>query len=308
METRASYVMIGAFTLGVLVLAVVFVLWLGKSALDRDYDQYDIVFSEAVTGLSAGGAVQYNGIQVGEVRKLSLAPGDPSRVVAHVRVDGNTPVKQDTTARLTFTGLTGVALIQLAGGTTEAPMLEARPGQTWPTIAADDSALQKLMVSGEDIVTNVNELLLRVSNLLSAENLQNVDTTLSNIERLTGDIAARGGQLGEALDNLAAASDALKRTMASADTLLERDATQSLEEMRESLAAVRHLAESVDAALAANRGALDRFGNDGLTQVAPLLAEMRSALQRLEAVTAEVERDPVRFMLGRDGPRERDLR
>ena len=307
METRASYVMIGAFTLGVLVLAVVFVLWLGKSALDREYDQYDIVFGEAVTGLTVGGAVQYNGIQVGEVRKLALDPDDPGKVIAHVRVAAGTPIKTDTRARLTFTGLTGVAIIQLAGGTAAAPELVAGPEQVWPTIVADASALEKLMASGEDIVTNVNQLLLRVSNLLSESNLQRVETTLANIESLSGDVAAHGGELGRALDDLAAASEALRRTMNSADTLIERDASEALAEMRESLAAVRHLAESADAALAANRGALDRFGNEGLTQVAPLLAEMRTTLQRLEAVTAEIERDPVRFVLKRDGPRERAL-
>src|SRR5579859_895805 len=123
METRASYVLIGAFTLCVFVAAFVFVLWIGKVSLDREWSYYDVVFKEAVTGLSIGGAVQYNGIQVGEVRKLSLDPDDPREVIAHVRLNGDTPVKTDTHARLTLLGLTGVTVIQLSGGSPAAARL-----------------------------------------------------------------------------------------------------------------------------------------------------------------------------------------
>ena len=73
METRAHHVIIGAFAIGVFLLALGFVLWLSKSSIDREFAVYDIVFNEAVTGLSKGGLVQYNGIKVGEVTQLSLA-------------------------------------------------------------------------------------------------------------------------------------------------------------------------------------------------------------------------------------------
>ncbi|MGH8116608.1 MAG: MlaD family protein, partial [Rhodanobacteraceae bacterium] len=61
METRAHHVLIGAFTLVVVALVVLFALWLGKTSLNRQFHYYDIVFTEAVTGLSKGSAVQYNG-------------------------------------------------------------------------------------------------------------------------------------------------------------------------------------------------------------------------------------------------------
>jgi phospholipid/cholesterol/gamma-HCH transport system substrate-binding protein len=117
METRASYILIGSFALGIVILSVVSVLWLGSMSLDRVWDRYDVVFDEPVSGLGQRGAVQYNGIQVGEVRRLSLDPEDPRRVVARVRIEAGTPIKTDTRARLTYTGLTGVSVIQLSGGT-----------------------------------------------------------------------------------------------------------------------------------------------------------------------------------------------
>jgi phospholipid/cholesterol/gamma-HCH transport system substrate-binding protein len=115
METRAHHVLIGAFTIGVFLLALGFVLWMSKSGADRRYNEYEIVFTEAVTGLSVGGLVQYNGIKVGEVSALRLAPDDPRKVIARVRLDASAPVRQDTRAKLGLQGVTGLAFIQLSG-------------------------------------------------------------------------------------------------------------------------------------------------------------------------------------------------
>ncbi|MCM2356235.1 MAG: MlaD family protein, partial [Arenimonas sp.] len=108
METRANHVLIGAFTLAVCLFAVLFALWIAKYTTEKAYGEYDVVFQEAVTGLSTGSQVLYSGISVGAVRKLSLMKDDPRKVVARIRLSADTPVKTDTRAKLTMTGLTGV--------------------------------------------------------------------------------------------------------------------------------------------------------------------------------------------------------
>lgn len=55
-----------------------------------------MVFNEAVSGLSKGSSVQYSGIKVGDVVSLRLDPQDPRRVLARIRLAGDTPVKEDT--------------------------------------------------------------------------------------------------------------------------------------------------------------------------------------------------------------------
>ena len=72
METRANHVLIGAFTLAVFVCAVLFALWAAKYTTEKSFQEYDVVFQEAVTGLSVGSQVLYSGISVGAVRRLSL--------------------------------------------------------------------------------------------------------------------------------------------------------------------------------------------------------------------------------------------
>ena len=79
METRANYVLIGAFTILAAVCLLLFALWAAKFSSDRNWRQYEVVFTEPVTGLTEGGSVQYNGIGVGTVDKLSLAPDVEAR-------------------------------------------------------------------------------------------------------------------------------------------------------------------------------------------------------------------------------------
>ncbi|MHB8310635.1 MAG: MlaD family protein, partial [Metallibacterium sp.] len=184
METRAHHVLIGAFTLAVLLGALLFVLWLGKSSVDHAYAYYDVVFNESVTGLSNGGMVQYNGIKVGQVADLKLDPHDPRKVIARIQVAGDTPVKLDTGAKLGLLGLTGVAFIQLTGGSPDSPRLRGHDGHI-PVIVAQNSELSKLLNSGEDIATNVNEVLQRLQELLSAQNVQRLVSTLQHLDETT---------------------------------------------------------------------------------------------------------------------------
>src|SRR5690606_4981270 len=122
--------------------------------------------------LSVGSIVQYQGIQVGEVRRLDLDPKDPRVVRAHVRVTAGTPVKTDTLAKLSYTGLTGVAVIELFGGTPEAKLLVEVSEVAAPVIESEPSAFAKLMSEGSGAVMNAQEVLARVSRVLNDENLQ----------------------------------------------------------------------------------------------------------------------------------------
>lgn len=103
METRAHHVLIGLFTVIVVIAALAFGVWLAKARSAQEWNYYDVVFNEAVTGLSKGGGVQYNGIRLGDVNQLRLDPEDPRRVLARIRVSGDTPLRKDTHAKLALT-------------------------------------------------------------------------------------------------------------------------------------------------------------------------------------------------------------
>ena len=313
METRAHHILIGAFTLLALALGFGFVLWLSQGAGERANVLYDIEFTEAISGLGVGGTVQFNGIKVGEVSKLFLDPKDPKKVIARIEVGPDTPVKTDTKATLSFQGLTGIALISLTGGSSASAPLVPTKQNPIPKIEADTSALQKLMTSSEDIITNVNDVILRLSKLMRQENIDRIEASLANAESFTAALAAESANVTEisrALrETLVGAEELvvkLDRAAGRADRLLATDAKVMMASARDAAEAAKKFSEGAALMIETNSAAIARFSNQGLSQVGPALAELRATLRQFKELVDEIEEDPGEFVLGRDQPQEYD--
>ena len=315
METKAHHVLIGAFTLAVVVLAMLFALWAAKTVSDRQWDEYEVVFTEAVTGLTRGGVVQYNGIAVGDVTELRLDTNDPSKVIARIRVGAGTPVKTDTSAKLAFVGLTGLVQIQLSGGSPRSPMLkDAHEDDGLPRIAAQESAFAKLLNSSEDITTTASDVLIRINRMLNDETVENVSKTMANLEQVTGTLAAERGEITQLLRDARSSAERLDRVLATAESTmggldrsvaaLDKDLPQILAKLDRTLTEFEALSGNANALVAENRTAVQQFSRDGLTQVGPTLAELRSVLRQLNRAAAKIEERPSSLVLGSSTPEE----
>jgi ABC-type transporter Mla MlaB component len=86
-----------------------FIYWLHNTGGLGPRATYHVQFEGSVPGLLVGAAVLFNGIRVGEVTDLGLAPDNPRRVDATISVTSTTPVRADTKVGLEFQGLTGVS-------------------------------------------------------------------------------------------------------------------------------------------------------------------------------------------------------
>ena len=304
METRANHVLIGAFTLLVTILAFAFALWAANYSSNRKWDQYEVVFSEAVTGLGNGGIVQYNGINVGEVTKLRLDPKDPRKVVARIRLEHDTPVKIDTKAKLAFVGLTGVAQIQLTGGLPESPRLEPTPEQPIPRIPTTPSALQNLSAAADDLVE-------RVRSILSDENIARISGTLDDIHQLSSSVAGQKDDIAALVKNLKDVSVTLNATLLKAQGSLDtidKGVVQNLPELTakldRTLSSLEETAKNANGMLAENRQPLADFSQNGLGQIAPTLAELRVLVRDLRRISSRLDRNPAGYATGRTHPEE----
>lgn len=209
METRANYALIGLFTLAVLTAAFLFVFWFsGKDAGGKTVS-YRIIFTGSVSGLSRGASVLYNGLKVGEVVSLSFATNDPNRVVARVDIDATTPMNVDTRARLEYSGLTGVASIQLSGGKPGSPPLEIKDPAKPPIIYADRSDFQDLLETAQRLARKADDVLTRADQLF-ADNEGSIGKTVKNIEQFTDTLAQNSGGVGNFLSSVGGAADDIK--------------------------------------------------------------------------------------------------
>jgi phospholipid/cholesterol/gamma-HCH transport system substrate-binding protein len=263
-----------------------------------------------VTGLSNGGLVQYNGIKVGEVTRLRLAPDDPRQVLARVRLDASAPVRQDTRAKLGLQGVTGLAFIQLSGGAPGSPPLLPTDAVPVPVIPSDESALSKLMTSGTDVVVSVNDLLLRMNEILSDDNVRRISETLEHVDEVSGSLADQRGDIGNAIRQLSDATSQLKKTLVTLDTmanttntLVRDDARGVLKATQKALESVDKVAGSAGALVDDNRDAIDRFTNQGLRQIGPTVLELRETLRSLKQLSDKLGASDS-LLLGRDQPKE----
>ncbi|KAB0266936.1 MCE family protein [Microvirga brassicacearum] len=229
METRANYALIGLFTLAVIAAGFGFVYWFSGGDRGQARQSVRVVFAGSVSGLSKGSIASFNGLRVGEVTEISLLPEDPRRVVAIIQVEGTTPIRADTRARLEYQGLTGVAAIALTGGEPGAPPLVAGPGQPLPTIFADRSDFQDLIESARNIARRADDVMERVSRVIT-DNEASINRTVQNVEKFSqalgenadgidsflaqiGQAAEKVGPLAEKLETLAADLDEVVRSV-----------------------------------------------------------------------------------------------
>lgn len=317
METRANHFLVGVFTLLGLVLLLGGIWWTAKYTTDAAWTDYEVRFTQAVTGLTVGGTVQYNGINVGTVRELYLAPDDPREVVARIRIESDAPVREDTRARLALAGLTGISLIQLRGGSPDSPPLRGERGEL-PRIPAERSALQQMLETSEDIAGAASEVLVRLMDFLSEENAERVADTLANLEGASSALVTDDRLLEDTLRNAGEAAAAVARltgelertlarvdgTLATVGSTLEADLPALSAELQSTLGNLAGVAERADRILAANEEAFATFGPEGLAQLGPTLLEMRLVLREFSRLGQRFERNPARFILGGDQPEE----
>ena len=142
METRANYVVIGAFTMAAVVGAFLFVMWIAGYTTPGGHRTFQVIFNGSVSGLSNGANVNFNGIKVGEVTHLTFSRSDPHQVVADIDVSADAPIDRNTKARLETAGITGAAAVALLGGSTpgRASGRPERPGRDHLRRAVDAAA------------------------------------------------------------------------------------------------------------------------------------------------------------------------
>jgi phospholipid/cholesterol/gamma-HCH transport system substrate-binding protein len=302
METRAHYVAVGAFVLALVALAFVAVLWIARTQLTTQYALYDIYFTGPVTGLTQGAAVQFNGIQVGRVTEISIANVEKIRV--RVEIQQDVPIKINTVADLETNILSGVALIQLQGGTREAPMLKAAAGEDHPVIKSRRSSLEQLYARAPQLLSKLIEVADNLNAMLGEHNRKAVADSLDNIRSVTASAAEHSKEFGETIANADAAMASLGRLLSNVDQSYSSPngvkdrldaALSDFDKLTKGLIDTNH---QVQLAVQDLRPGVHQFSQQTLNQVSDLIADARNLIAGLNRLTGTIERDPTRFLFG----------
>ena len=213
-------------------------------------------------------------------------------------VAAGSPIKQDTRARLSITGVTGTAIIQLLGGTPESPPLRTRPDQP-AVIVADPSPIAKLMSGGEDLITSITRLLDQANRMFSEANITRFGQIVVNIEQATGNLADQSGGLDQAMTRLNASLNHASGVLRSLDGLLDQEGRQILRQALATMNSLQRSSREVENLLVDNRDSLES-GMQGLAGLGPMLQDLGESLDSLRTFSRRLEQNPAGYLLQRD--------
>lgn len=201
METRAGYMVVGAFVLIIMAGILAFFLWLAKTDFAYKTNTYIIYFPGSVTGLTLGGPVNYLGVPVGTVKKIELDAQNLECVKIIVGIKESIPIREDAYASLELQGLTGYKFVQISGGGKESPLLKVKPGHRYPVIPSRYSGVEEIMTTLPRMVNKFTNLVDRINTIFNEENRNRFSNTLKNINALSKDLADSATPLKQLIDN-----------------------------------------------------------------------------------------------------------
>lgn len=270
MESKVNLAVVGLFVLVLGGLLIGGVLWLsGGKSYGKTYDTYLVYMGESVSGLSLDAPVRYRGVQVGGVRSIELAPGNVELVRLMLDIERGTPVKQDTIAVLQVQGLTGIAHVNLSGGSRDSPPLRAGADDDFPVIASGPSLMLRLDTAVTALLTNLNRSSENINSLLDVDNRAALHRTLANLEKLSGSLA--NAELPQLVQRLQRSADAFDR-----------------------------MASETARAGASTADAADSVRAEALPEARLAIAELRELTASLRRFSEVLERNPGMLLQGRE--------
>lgn len=297
METRANHVLIGLFTLVIILGVFGFILWIARFDQSIGRQPVDVVFKAAVTGLDKGATVLFSGIKIGEVSGLTLDRTTPGQVVARIYIDHNAPVKADTTARIETIGFTGGTVLQMLGGSIDAkPIAETvEPGEI-PVIYAEPNQFQDLIDAARQIAARGAALFERLDRLIET-NEEAVSQSLKNIETFSDALARNSEQVDQFVKDASEVAGRLNDLVARVDRIVGEEGEDFMAEARAAAQSFRRLADN-----------LNQRADRGVREIEAFAVEGRSTLRDMQRVIDRLERNPSRFFFGRSQVPEHSAR
>lgn len=296
MESRVNYTAVGVFIILFTVSSVAFAFWLGKYSQDeRQYRRYKVFMTESVSGLAPEAAVKFQGVDVGKVESIQINPHNSEEVELTLKIKKETPIKTDSYAILKFYGITGLAFIEIGGGSRHAPLL-ANNNHTVLTIPSRPSLIRRLDESLGNVAAKLSITLDRANTLLSDKNVENVSESLEHLRSLTAQIDGYQIQIktllaqsialetnaSGTLQNVSDAAKSVKTASGNFNTLIQTKMSTTLESLDATSKESHKLIQKLESSL-------DHGDYDVRSIAAPTSRELSELLEQTRVLTDEME-------------------
>jgi len=302
MDDKVNYTLVGAFVLVLGAALVAGVLWLAAGLGGKqEMDAYQAVIQESVAGLNVDAPVKYLGVDVGKVSRIRINAQNSQQVRLHFLIERGTPIKQDSVAVLKTQGLTGIAYIELSGGSAGSLPLAPRADGVAPTIPFKLSLGARL----ENVLTNVLANVDRVSNNLNAvfdaDNRIALKSALADVAALAHTLAGQQGALKAGVADAARTARLAASAGEQLGPTLDRIATSAQAVQRMADTANQASAQAGRAAEVAASG-VQQMSSETLPELARLMAEVNRLAASMRQLSDQTAGSPSSLLMGGPEP------
>jgi len=295
MDRDTNYVVVGAFVLLVIAMAVSFVFWYTDQKDKRTYQRYEIYFQGTVSGLTAGSPVRYLGVDVGKVVRIQLEPQQRKRVEVIVDIESAAPIDNRTLASLTLQGVTGLLFIDLEEDPRATASGPLAPGHRYPVIRSAPSDFDVLLSSLPALATHTIELVDRLNRVFSDKNVRAFEATLDSARLASERLPETVREVQGLVADMRRASQEVEGAAADLHGITNAAAPN----IEVALANVRHVTEkladtsdSLDRFVTENEPGLSRFTRQSLPEFEQLLRESREAARDFRDLSRSLKQNP----------------
>ena len=285
METRANYVIVGIFTLVAILAAFGFVYWTaaigdrGETALLR------VRIPGSASGLGRGSFVLFNGVKVGDVKRVYIDVDNPTVAIAETQVDRITPITKSTQADIGLAGLTGQANIEMKGADPREPKLldQAEAEGKVAEITANPSAVTNLLQSAQNIFTRADKVVTQLEGF-TQDTREPLTQTIHNVQKFSDALAKNTDGIRDALEEIRKVSANADRAAANIARITDKVANRS-DDIEQTIKDARQLADRLNKASTRVDGILAKVDTLlGSGEANGIMADARATLKSYKQV------------------------
>jgi len=306
MESRVNYTAVGIYVLIFSAALIAFAFWLGKHNQDEShYHRYHVYITESVSGLAPEAAVKFNGVDVGKVETIRINPRNSEEVELTLKIEKDTPIKTDSSAVLKFYGITGLAFIEIVGGSKNAPLLETN-NHAISTIPSSASLIKRLDESLSNVASKLSTTLDRADRLFSDRNVDNIAQSLAHLRSLTAQIdsyqdevqtllnqsIALESNASESLGAMKEAGVSVKTTSDNFNTLLQTKMATALESLTATSQESHTLIRKIEASLERGDYDLHSIASPASAELTELIVQSRTLTNEMESTLRHLRESP----------------
>lgn len=301
METRANYVVVGIFTLLAVLAAFGFVYWTAGVGERGEVTTLRVRIPGSASGLGRGSVVLFNGVRVGDVRRVFIDVSNPTVAIADTEVDRLTPITQSTQADVGLAGLTGQANIELRGGDLSEPNLldQAEAEDRIAEITANPSAVTNLLQTAQTIFRRADAVLTELEGF-AHDARGPLTETVRNVEQFSQALGRNAEGIDKFLESvtsmsqtLSGVSGQLESTLASAEELLN---SVDRDQVRQIVSNVEQFTKRIDDASAGLEQIMSGV-DTAVTSISQFSTSANETLSKLDRVIDGVDPAAVRTAL-----------